>query len=299
MFDGLAQNICDNEKFRVTQLWIAKFLQGALVLFALAILGRHNPIIRFYYFNLFLIFMFFSISNPWSFTWYYSWFAIAPAFVVALLIEKLLAIRFPKRDLFARPVLALFVIYILIFGVVWQNRTFYWPDYKERLLTYKKAAEFLNTAKGNLKTIAIYEPGIFGYHYFRKSKIIDLGGLLSDEPLKYYPLDSSDRSRCYIWGSIPPKSVMELKPDCLVTLDCFTDNGLFKNEEFLRRYKLIRYWLCYTWGSNGMYIFVRDDNVNENLKNLIDIQSSEQKIILKEKSKPESSNKVKNEDEGD
>lgn len=285
MFDGLAKTICNNEEFPATELWIARFLQGTIVLFALGILGRHNPIVRFYFYNIVLIFTFFTITNPWSFTWYYSWFALTPPFVVALVIEKFLEIRFPKRDLFAKPLLLFFGLYILVFGVIWQNRTFYWPDYKERLLTYKKAAEFLNTAKGNLKTIAIYEPGIFGYYYFRKNKIIDLGGLLSHETLKFYPIDSSDKSRCSIWGSIPPDSVNQLKPDCLVTLDCFTDNGLFKSEEFLRKYLLVRYWLCYTWGSNGMYIFVRDDSANDNLKTLLDIESSNREKEISKESK--------------
>ena len=132
----------------------------------------------------------------------------------------------------------------------------------QRLSVYKQAADFLqsqNQAKGNGKarmTLATWEPGVLGY-YLPGSEIIDLGGLVTDETLQYYPVPLSERSRREVWGSIPAQAIVEMKPEQVIFFDSFADNGLLKNKQFLETYKLSQFWPLELWGGHGLFLFER------------------------------------------
>jgi hypothetical protein len=245
--------------------------------------------LRSYAYNLIAIFAFFAIFDPWMFSWYYSWFTPVAVFLVPLMMQSacnlireaaknktplgktwqiawgtllLLLVTLPqmidinlfnwlsapsdKREtaeqyLRARASETLFVINPAI----------------ERLNVYKVAADYLaSTEGGKFNTLATWEPGVLGY-YLPKKTIIDLGGLVSDEVLKYYPVPVNERSRKDVWGSIPVQAVMDLKPDRVILLDSFGNNGLLKNRGFLEQYKLTKFWPIKLWQGQGFLLFER------------------------------------------
>ncbi len=263
--------------------------KGMVALIVLVFYVHRLEWLRSYAYNLIAIFAFFAIFDPWMFSWYYSWFTPVAVFLVPLMMQSacnlireaaknktplgktwqiawgtllLLLVTLPqmidinlfnwlsapsdKREtaeqyLRARASETLFVINPAI----------------ERLNVYKVAADYLaSTEGGKFNTLATWEPGVLGY-YLPKKTIIDLGGLVSDEVLKYYPVPVNERSRKDVWGSIPVQAVMDLKPDRVILLDSFGNNGLLKNRGFLEQYKLTKFWPIKLWQGQGFLLFER------------------------------------------
>ncbi len=250
--------------YLVAQTWFARILQGALALLALGLASRSIPDLRIYFYSLSFMLIFFVATNPWTFTWYYSWFSLVPPLLVAFAGGYVLNLRIPRYQALAKLALGGVLIYIVAHDAIWSKHVLMQSNDLPRLLTYKKASDYLNIYCQDANTLASYEPGVLGYYYTGRAKMIDLGGLLSDEPLRFYPVPACDMTRRLVWGSIPPEAVLKLKPDCFVTLDCFCDNGLFKNDAFLSQYRLVRFWPCSTWGSNGLYVFIKMDSLTRN-----------------------------------
>jgi len=222
----------------------------------------------------------FASFDPWFFSWYYSWFSLVAVFLIPLLVKVGCNLIGSKN--IGKKIAGLAIAAIVLLPQVIDLNLINWLSQKsssraslqqylatslkapffvfnppmQRLALYKHAAEYLNQSKKTraFSTLATWEPGVLGY-YLPETEIIDLGGLISDETLKYYPVPVGDRTRRPVWGSIPTEAVLELKPDRVIFFDCFADNGLLKNQKFLQSYKLVHFWPLELWDGQGLFLF--------------------------------------------
>ncbi len=275
------QNLLPSTCLEIVGYYGCFAMQGLLAVLLFAQLSRSSRWLAFYFAAIAWLLGFFALTDPWTFSWYYAWFALVPVFAIPLLVESILIFVKQSHYLFARA-FALFLVVCLIdlalavhpyadkmMPIPWgisqvlatqvsllRCQVLGWDAEAERLMLYKRAVDYLQATNVSCHEIASWEPGMLGFEA-PHTHILDLGGLLSEAPLKYYPVPPKDRTGERIWGSIPIKAVLELKPECLIILDAYADNGLLKDPDFLGQYQLLKFWPLQVWGGNGLYLFHR------------------------------------------
>ncbi len=232
-------------------LWA--LVAGLLVLTALFMTSKNKPWLRFYFTGVAGTYAVFSLSNPWMFSWYYSWFSLIPIFMVPVVVLSIY-----KSNLKLRPMLigtlTLWCVFVPLVQQPMHSGIFglpviIWESVEARLLLYREAAIYLNDLEalrfdnsrleaGKASETAAYEPGIFGYYY--KGLLLDLDGLVSDEPLAYYPVSEKERAPGASAG-IPALAVEKLKPRRILFFD-WIGYGLLRDQNFCRHYKLEKEW---------------------------------------------------------
>lgn len=246
---------------KVMPMWCAQACylgKTVTTLFALGLLraaGNLRSCLRFYFYAISLILLFQIIMNPWTYSWYGCWFAFLPSVVVPfsiLFLQRLVRTQ-PKWSA-PRIMAVALCVYLVVQGPLLQRILLQWDNSQSRLMQYRIASGLLERLALRPKEIATIEPGVLGY-YLPKTKMLDLGGLLSKEAVPFFPVPTNERTDHAVWCSIPPKAVLSLKPDVIVFFDCFAQNGLLRNKEFLTQYQLIYFWRANVWGSNGLYAY--------------------------------------------
>ncbi len=264
MFDSLSSRVREIPQYLLEKSWIAQSLQGLLAFLALAILGRQHQALRFYFYCCVLILLFFTATNPFNFTWYFCWFNLVAPLAVSLLAGELFRLRLARGTVLIRACAITFFVYLIVRPLISDTFFFVWLPDNDRIIAYKKASDYLNSSNaGYTRTLATCEPGAIAYYLITKTKVIDLGGLQSPECLPFFPVPRCDYSRRFVWMSVPVDSILALKPDCFLSLEIWTDYGLTKNETFMQDYRIVRYWPCSTWGSSGLFLFIRTDRLPE------------------------------------
>jgi len=122
-------------------------------------------------------------------------------------------------------------------------------------LLYRQAAEELAeeiALRPAPTTLAAGDVGVLGY--YTHAKILDTVGLNSPQSLQYYPLDPNYYVINY---AIPPRLILDHRPDYLVILEVYGRNGLLKDAQFLAAYRLRKKIPTDIYGSNGMLIYER------------------------------------------
>ena len=121
-------------------------------------------------------------------------------------------------------------------------------------LFYRQAAETINSQPHQTAdpVLAAGDVGVLGY--FTNMRILDTVGLNSAQSTHYYPLDPSYYIINY---AIPPRLITDIQPDFVVILEVYGRNGLLKDPDFLKQYRLIRKIPNDIYGSDGMLIFSR------------------------------------------
>lgn len=211
-----------------------------------------------------LLIAFFSISNPYMFSWYYAWFSMIPVFVLGGTFYWLCC-RLPKKFEYKLPleVAAAIVAAVFLMAPLVQlppNHPiafvplYLWDAPQQRLLLYAKAAQKLNEKGAAAGVPATIEPGIFGYVF--KGPILDLDALCSDVMLKYYPLppDVIGQSN----NAIPPDAIAELKPKYILFFPGFARHGLLRDIRFRRDYTISNFWPLKIWNDDGLYMYRRN-----------------------------------------
>lgn len=256
-------------------LTIENLLKGALAFLLLLYFASREKWLASYAYNSVLLLSFFAIFDPWMFSWYYSWFSLIAVFTIPLLLQSAWSmLQSPNKVLIKASGIALlgavtaiqFVDLNMInsksisdYCAAQMNNTFFVVNPAiQRLALYKQAAEYLSSKDTNSgappSTLATWEPGVLGY-YLPNSNILDLGGLVTDETLQYYPVPLNQRSRRDVWGSIPTQAIIEMQPERVIFFDGFADNGLLRNQRFLETYKLSQFWPLELWGGHGLFLF--------------------------------------------
>lgn len=255
-------------------------VQGAVALLLLLYFARKEDWLRPYANNCALLLLFFAAFDPWLFSWYYSWFSLIAVFLIPLVTragwQLLTAPGLLMRAAGLATLAAIILPQIIDLNLInrmthtgaekltatdyllssIKSRIFVFNPPMERLALYQRAADYLaqNNKVKPFNTLATWEPGVLGY-YLPDTKILDLGGLVSDEALKYYPVPIGKRSRRSVWGSMPDQAVIDLQPDRVIFFDSFADNGLLKNQKFLESYRFLKFWPLKLWGGQGLFLF--------------------------------------------
>jgi hypothetical protein len=207
-----------------------------------------------------LIAMFFMVSRvPLMFSWYLSWFSLLAIFFFAIVCDGCGEMWAQRRW---RPyvVLAASVVLLLIstsvvsaYGSVRESvlPIFSWTRGDTRLLLYQKAAEYIN-ARGFTGTVAVSEPGAFGYIY--KGTVLDLGGLVSAEMVNFLPIPPRER-----WSgfntAIPTKAIRTLQPEYVVFFDAFAHDSLLVDDWFKQNYVERENWPFKDWTVTCLLIY--------------------------------------------
>lgn len=246
---------------------------GVLVLLAILKLLNVGSL-RFYSIAVLSYWILFSIKNPYLFPWYYAWFGLVAPILLTIIFLKLFEIQNEnsksKNAIFA----IVLITYLAAVQIVQQpNRnlskgltaiTFFWSSAHKRLVIYKKAAEEANLLSSDKKDyLAAPEIGVLGAYY--KGPILDLGGLVSDNVLKFGPPKDEIRQG-YSLFSIIPETLQELKPRFLVTDGAFCKKGIWKDNWFEDNYEVRKFYPHRLW-SDGIYLYELNPAKSDNPEN--------------------------------
>lgn len=102
--------------------------------------------------------------------------------------------------------------------------------------------------------VAAPEIGALGYA--SNLHILDTVGLISPVALGYYPLPPD---QLVTDNAIPPRLILDQRPDVVVTLDAFAQRSLLPDAAFNRAYRLERTYRASVWQSEELLLFRRDD----------------------------------------
>jgi arabinofuranosyltransferase len=119
---------------------------------------------------------------------------------------------------------------------------------------YRQAAEDLQARIRPGYTLAAADVGTLGY--FLDVRILDLVGLNSTEPIRYYPLPESMYAILY---AVPPDLILSLRPEIVIILEVYGRNGLLKDARFLDAYRPCGEYPTDLYGSRGLLVFCRKD----------------------------------------
>lgn len=193
--------------------------------------------------------------QPLPFSWYLSWFNLLGAVALA----QLTAVAWPRVRGGKLPLLVPMRAAMCIFIFVYIcTGLFYipydWIPYLERGKLYREAAFYLMEKTGGKEEIAASDVGLIGFYY--KGPILDLMGLVSDEPLKFYPISYS-HSRQYL---IPPEAIKTLKPKYLVAPVNHCKDMLMDDPDFQKNYVELKRWTNPQIPDKVVCIWIRKDS---------------------------------------
>jgi hypothetical protein len=239
-------------------------------------LSINYGVLRFYCYALIWLVGFYGITDPTSFSWYYAWFMLTPIFIIVLLIKLLSEYARKYKQKWFCVLSALIVMWQIdkyailnpfnynrlevrgirnldlinstsLHGWAMDNiarlcsRVFIWGRGEERQLLYIKCVDYLKLPMlDKTVVLACKEPGLVGFNANR-FHVLDLGGLLSDEILKFLPVPVDQRTKDDT-TCIAPEAVDQLVPNYLITFDSYCRNGLFKDAYFMSHYRLLAFW---------------------------------------------------------
>jgi hypothetical protein len=121
-------------------------------------------------------------------------------------------------------------------------------------LLYQQAAEILLPNLKPDSVLAAGDVGVLGY--ITGKQVLDTAGLNSLEASAYYPADPLLYTINY---AIPPRLILDYRPEFLVMLEVYGRNGLMIDEQFLERYDLLADIPTDMYGSDGLLIFQRSN----------------------------------------
>jgi hypothetical protein len=116
------------------------------------------------------------------------------------------------------------------------------------------------------------EVGGLGYGF--KGKILDGAGLLSDGALKYHPMRVPEERPSGLVGAIPAGYVKEVKPDIIVSYDCFCGDFMKSSESAdyvnIKEPIFTPSDLAITnvrnlWGSDNINIFIKKEKYSRKI----------------------------------
>ncbi len=196
------------------------------------------------------LFATYSLGNPLLAGWYYPalylfWFLTVFLGIPALISHIADRVSHVSVSQWKRPLKNAAVAVLIIF--------FSWNTYKvyrshpeglasalqndaRRLRTqvYLQAGDWLNL-NAHDKTAVSPEIGALGYAF--RGKLLDSCGLVTPEALPFIPVPENERISPGL-SAISSNFVMTLKPDLIVTLNCFAAASLFRSNDFNESYKL-------------------------------------------------------------
>ncbi len=223
-------------------------------------------VLRFYALIVIAYFLVFSILNPYLFPWYFGWFALVPVLLVPVLASKLYAAfkqkYVPSRHAQQVKIMAICcLVYLFAIQFIQQpiravpgpaGLTFWWNGASQRLAIYRNAALAIKADDpSTISDIASPEVGVIGHFY--PGPILDLGGLVCHNVIKYGPPPKSLQVSTGLF-SIIPKIIEDKKPRYIITDASFASTGLLKEPWFFQQYAQFKFYPLELW-SDGFYVY--------------------------------------------
>ncbi len=245
---------------------VAAVVYLTLSLFALIYVARKLPRLLPLLIYPWLYLLIFSLLNPLIFRWY-----MAPP-----LPGLMLGIVIGAWSIFSRPLHGTRTLRRIAVGIVgligllwigmslnaWAIHPDQGPDrpapkmaWNALELLYEQMGDHLRVDLHVTPQTRVASGDIGAIGYFSRATIVDTVGLVTPELTRYYPVDpaliASDQNY-----AIPPQLIYDTQPDYLVTMEGFVREGLAKQPQFQREYKLITEYPFTEYGS-GMRLYQR------------------------------------------
>jgi hypothetical protein len=236
---SLAGNVMTNSTFFLSlpglEAW--PFFATTLLLFAYSFWRFKEPSLALYRNIALAQLILLAVVQSRVFSWYFCWFALLIPIVMAQMTADAFA---PKEGKHWVPVICFRAVVVFLLLAYLRTGFFFapyaWIPYLERGVAYREAALFIQE-KGQGKALAASSDiGILGYYY--TGPVLDLMGLISCEPLKYYPIKNNP-GLIYL---IPPKAVSDFKPKYLMAPFGHVYGMLLNDEDFKSHYTELKTW---------------------------------------------------------
>jgi len=214
----------------------------------------------------------FALANPLIFRWYLTPPLLPYIFSILAGAEQLLTQAMTRIKLANRqarlvgqalPLILVLFMPIGSTGRGWTLHPDHGPDrpapqmaWIQLELLYREAAQSLEPiirTDTSPHLLAAGDVGVLGY--FSTVPILDTVGLNSPQSIAYYPLDPVYYTINY---AIPPRLILDMKPDLLVILEVYGREGLLQEAWFWRQYTLKEKIPTDIYGSDGMLIFTHN-----------------------------------------
>ena len=219
----------------------------------------------------FLLVLFYFISNPLLFDWYYPileilWFAVLISGIVWL--ASWLKSRWRWAGIVVTSLLVLALAYPaltppltrLLSGDRLTGLDVESDDIRTRIFAYQQTAEWLNQTMPSNWVVAGPEVGALGYYC--KGRILDACALVSPEATRFLPVPAAQRNGPEA-GAISRELVHAEQPDVVATMPGFAYLSLYGDEWFQTNYVPVKQFdLPYElWGSKTVDVLFRRDHV--------------------------------------
>jgi hypothetical protein len=218
-----------------------------------------------------LLVLFYFVTNPLMFDWYYPvleilWFAVLIPGIIWL--GSWLRPRLPAPGIVLTSLLLAFMAYSalepplsrLFSGGRLTDLDIESDDVRTRIITYQATAEWLNQTVPKNWVVAGPEIGALGFYY--QGRILDACALVSREATRFLPVPTEERSHPES-GAISRELVQALQPDVVASMSDFARLSLYQNSWFQEHYVPVKQFdLPYElWGSTSVDVFFRRDHV--------------------------------------
>lgn len=219
----------------------------------------------------FLLVLFYFISNPLMFDWYYPiieilWFTVLIPGIVWLASWLKSRLRWAGVVLTSLLVLSLAYPALtppltrLLSGDRLTGLDVEGDDVRTRIIAYQQTAEWLNQTVPQTWVVAGPEIGALGFYYH--GRILDACALVSPEATRFLPVPAAQRNGPET-GAISRELVQAEQPDVIATMPGFAYCSLYGDEWFQTNYVPVKQFdLPYElWGSKSVDVFFRHDHV--------------------------------------
>lgn len=202
-----------------------------------------------------LILLFYGVSNPYIFEWYFpilflGWFPLVMTGLAYLVMEAAEALRaryrIAERRLLVSTLCAAIPLLLLATSTAatWKLRHAktlpgYFASFHAqfRTLAYREAAEFINRMAGPSDTVATPEVGALGFYLNRH--VYDSGGLVTPEAIPFLPMPYGKRVGPNI-ASVSADFARAVDADWIVTMEIFAVEDLIESPWFRENYVLVK-----------------------------------------------------------
>jgi hypothetical protein len=221
---------------------------------------RAWPILVFPWFY----FVAFAVANPLIFRWYLApplpfYFLLLLAGLDRMLGDLRAAIRGWRWSLPFSPLAAPVSVFVLLSLHAWTLRPDHGPTepapqmaFHQLELYYAAIGRSLAPQVTRDTVFAAGDVGALGY--YSNARIIDTVGIVSPEASAYYPLDPA----LYVINyAIPPKLILDTRPDYVILLEVYGRVGLLPDARFQASYALVQQIDTDIYGSRGLLVYQR------------------------------------------
>ncbi len=191
----------------------------------------------------------FSVMNPLIFRWYLA--PTLPAYFLAILLGvwaliESITVTIKRPHALPAAVGVVGLLFVVFSLNAWVLHPDHGPDrpapdmaWHQIELYYREMGETLRQEYGVTANTLVAAGDIGAVGYYSRARILDTVGLVTPEIANYYPLDQS----LLVEGAnyaVPPAIIFDYKPEYIVLMEDFVQNGLARDPAFDALYALVK-----------------------------------------------------------